>query len=415
MILVGNGFDLAHNFPTRYKEFINWYWTDIGRRLMNSDKLEEEDPLCSFRLHQSVCSSSWRNVPAYYWEDNVSEEEFINRAKADKKLCDFQIKSIFLQEILKAIEDKGWVDIENEYYRLLNRVYIDNPKDINDELRYIKSKLIEYLNEVQGISTVKINPNILSQILEPIHKREIANESLQSWYDMMEERLDYPDNEWDELLKGYNVDPLNPQFTVDLIHRVKKNIIADKNERGIKQIEDENYSRPFFFPDNIMILDFNYTNTTDQYLPKSNRFLINHIHGKLPEPSSIIFGYGDELDDEFKKLVNKNDSECLHYIKSFRYLEALNYRKMLSFVESAPYQLCIMGHSCGTSDRTLLSTLFEHKNCVSIKPYYFCKENGTDNYIDLIQNISRSFNNPRIMRDRVVSKPLCEELGKGKK
>ena len=69
-----------------------------------------------------------------------------------------------------------------------------------------------------------------------------------------------------------------------------------------------------------------------------------------------------------------------------------------------------MGHSCGNSDRTLLNTIFEHDNCVSIKPYYYLKPDGTDNYIDIIQNISRNFNNRKLMRDRVVNKTLCEPL-----
>ena len=79
-------------------------------------------------------------------------------------------------------------------------------------------------------------------------------------------------------------------------------------------------------------------------------------------------------------------------------------------MDSAPYQVCIMGHSCGNSDRTLLNTLFEHKNCLSIKPYYYIKEDGTDNYLDIIQNISRNFTDMKLMRDRVVNKTYCEPL-----
>lgn len=30
IILIGNGFDLAHNLPTRYEDFINWYWDNIA-------------------------------------------------------------------------------------------------------------------------------------------------------------------------------------------------------------------------------------------------------------------------------------------------------------------------------------------------------------------------------------------------
>lgn len=124
----------------------------------------------------------------------------------------------------------------------------------------------------------------------------------------------------------------------------------------------------------------------------------------------IIFGYGDELDADFTRLQNLNDNECLRNVKSIRYLESSNYRNALAFIESEPFQVYIMGHSCGNSDRTLLNTIFEHDNCVSIKPYYYVKPDGTDNYIEIIQNISRNFSNRKLMRDRVVNKTLCEPL-----
>ena len=124
----------------------------------------------------------------------------------------------------------------------------------------------------------------------------------------------------------------------------------------------------------------------------------------------MIFGYGDELDDNFKKLLDSNENECLRNVKSIKYQESDNYRNVLAFIESASFQVCIMGHSCGNSDRTLLNTLFEHKNCISIKPYYYIKENGTDNYLDIIQNISRNFTDMKLMRDRVVNKTYCEPL-----
>lgn len=163
-----------------------------------------------------------------------------------------------------------------------------------------------------------------------------------------------------------------------------------------------------------MLLNFNYTNTADLYIPTDERykhlFYINHIHGDLSNSKSIIFGYGDELDDNYKKIVKLNNNEHLKNIKSIKYLEEDNYRKILEFIESAPYQIYIMGHSCGNSDRTLLNTLFEHKNCISIKPFYYVKENGENNYLDLIQNISRNFTDMKLMRDRVVNKLFCEPI-----
>ena len=100
----------------------------------------------------------------------------------------------------------------------------------------------------------------------------------------------------------------------------------------------------------------------------------------------------------------------MKHIKTCRYLEGDKYRQLLSFINSDAYQVCIMGHSCGLSDKTMLNTLLEHENCVSIKPYYYVNDQGKNNYLDMVQNISRNFTNPKLMRDRVVNKTLCTPM-----
>ena len=166
------------------------------------------------------------------------------------------------------------------------------------------------------------------------------------------------------------------------------------------------------YPSNTMLLNFNYTRTPKRYFENGSKRPIEyvHIHGHLEDPKSVIFGYGDELDKEFPRLKEEYDNECLRHAKSINYLDSDNYRKMLEFIESEPFQVVIMGHSCGTSDRTLLNTIFEHPNCVSIKPYYYINEKGEDNYQELVQNIYRNFTNMKLMRDRVVNKKYCEPL-----
>jgi hypothetical protein len=44
------------------------------------------------------------------------------------------------------------------------------------------------------------------------------------------------------------------------------------------------------------------------------------------------------------------------------------------------------------------------------KPFYYKKPDATDNYSDIIQNISRSFTDMKAMRDKVVNKKQCTEL-----
>ena len=164
----------------------------------------------------------------------------------------------------------------------------------------------------------------------------------------------------------------------------------------------------FTLPDNILLLNFNYTNTANFYIEGSFVAKINHIHGVLATPESVIFGYGDELDSDYEKLKSLNNNDFLQNMKSIKYLESDNYRKLLLFADSAPFQIYIMGHSCGISDRTLLNTLFEHKNCISIKPFYYKISDTEDNYLEIVQNISRNFNSMQTMRDKVVNKTFCK-------
>lgn len=251
-------------------------------------------------------------------------------------------------------------------------------------------------------------PGIRREIFKPFSKEDIAIGAMDQWNEMLKDRLNYRGNEWEHLVVAYNEIYESRGYYADFIERFCK------EHSDVSQLRELDYINElcpgFLLPDNILLLNFNYTSTADLYLPMSDRFQVNHIHGSLSNPQGVIFGYGDEHDDEYQPLMKKNDNEYLRHIKSFRYLEAANYRKMLSFIEMDTYQVCIMGHSCGISDRTLLKTLFEHKNCVSIKPYYHQKDAEKDDYWDIVCNIARNISDPSLMRDRVVIKEHCEPL-----
>jgi len=168
--------------------------------------------------------------------------------------------------------------------------------------------------------------------------------------------------------------------------------------------------------DNILFLVFNYTNTIDEYISYfKNQISQNinsiQIHGELINSKNpIIFGYGDELDEEYIKLENTHNNSFLENIKSIKYLQTPNYRYLLNFIESYAYNVYIMDHSCGMSDRTLLNTIFESDNCKSIKIYYHKREDGTDDHNEKIMNISRNFKDKPSMRSKVIDKTNCEPL-----
>ncbi|MBD5345535.1 MAG: hypothetical protein HDR92_00170 [Bacteroides sp.] len=410
VVLIGNGFDLAHGLPTKYEDFINWYWEQWGKKLRNSSKMVEQDVFCSFALKNTVGLKGWYLVHSHVYKLLPSTEydyiKLVNTIKNDKNICDFKCTSILFLRICNSIETKGWVDIEYEYYDLLCNYIKDSENckftlfELNNHLHFLRSLLIEYLTFLKTSHPQFTNPTVAEKIYSPITKDDICISQSSVFWNYVDSVLQHED-EYRDLLSQYC---FTPRFIDDIIDYIN---IFKKHYEG--PAEYNGYSlNSIFYPKQILLLNFNYTTVADNY--KKRVSIINHIHGIQYSPETIIFGYGDELDDDYKALLNQTDTESLKNIKSIKYLESSNYRKLLQFIESEPYQIYIMGHSCGNSDRTLLNTLFEHKNCVSIKPFYYQKRDGSDNYMEIVQNICRNFTDMKLMRDYVVNKTYCEPL-----
>lgn len=340
LIIIGNGFDLAHGLKTSYKDFINWYWDQRVKALRNYTSRISDDGLCGLSLSRFCQEPNWKE---YINITEESQEDFHFTTKSLQNNVFIDVREYdLLNAIDKKIESKKWVDIENEYYDILKQHYIINDicRSLNNQLHLLQEKLVEYLNSLQGISR---NEDILNLMTDPINAKDIS--------------------------------------------------ICDR-KKVINEIGSERYRQNSWDAESIMILSFNYTKTAKCYT-KPN-FIHNYIHGELSKPNEIIFGYGDEFDKGYNDLRDRNDNELLKNIKTVKYLETGHNKKMLEFIESAPFQVFIMGHSCGNSDRTLLNNIFEHENCVSIKPFYYVKPDGTDTHQELSINITRNFTNTHI-------------------
>ena len=416
IILIGNGFDLAHGLKMSYANFIDWYWNEWGRLLLNSLNFSEEDGLCRFELNYHV-SRIWSRI---VWdcksEGYLSALELfdghvvVDYIKSHPEKCSFSYESPLLEELCKQLEERRWVDIENVFFKHLSNGF-EEPEKVNAELEIIRQRLIDYLVEVMKASSdVEVKNGLRMKMLAPFDKRDIAIGSLEKWREMLEQRVKYYKKEvWHELIPLF-FDGAKSWIQISNVDNFLYNHADEIKENGIVSFEDNKIPIGLLLPDKMMMLNFNYTSIADSYFPSVERFSVNHIHGELSKPESVIFGYGDEIDENYKKISDKNDNEYLKNIKSIKYLESPNYRNLLDFIESDTYQVFIMGHSCGNSDRTLLNTLFEHRNCVSIKPFYHKWDDGTDNYMELVQNISRNFTDMKLMRDRVVNKTFCETI-----
>lgn len=371
LVIIGNGFDIAHGLKTSYMDFINWYWDERVKSFFHNDTTVSEDCLCKLTIIGKK-NSSWKGFAhdnKYFNKDNFSGNEVIDKIRKTPDMFSFEC-SKFFETILQSIETKGWVDIENDYYQLL-KMGADSAnhrytiKELNKQLKFIQDKLVEYLNSLSSVP-----------------QKEELKEEIHFLFDP-----------WDISTTDMNRTLGNLGFVAPNINEIH---------------QDKKKYRQLLKPRKIMLLNFNYTSTVNQYMDYDDT--INYIHGDLEHPEKIIFGYGDELDKDYQELLDRNDNELLNYAKSVKYLETRNYRDLLEFLNSGLFQVVILGHSCGNSDRTLLNTVFEHQNCVSIKPYYHKWDDRRDNYLDIVQNICRNFTDMKLFRDRVVNKEQCKTI-----
>ena len=404
LVLIGNGFDLAHGLDTSYKDFIYWYWKQRILGVYDLMSKISDDGLCTLTILQDTTwHGLWYNNSKLFKE--ATGEDLLSLLSNQKDL--FRINfTPFFYNIHKSIETKKWVDIETEYYELL-KLYSQSEDGLtqiatlNKQLNYLQEKLVEYLRTIE-IPENKIKNDIKQKIYAPFNISDFTSDGKQALKEHVDTGLRQDTKSWDDKLSQYGSRCYTSGYVSS--YREKHNDSVLLNDEVPAEL---------LLPNHIMLLNFNYTKTANMYCKNGSIFSVNQIHGSLDNPSSIIFGYGDELDEGYNKLKNKNDNECLQNMKQIKYMMADNYDRLESFLESEPFQVYLMGHSCGNSDRTLLNMIFEHRNCVSIKPYYYIYDKGGDNYQELAMNISRNFIvDAKLMRNRMVKKPNCVPLTK---
>lgn len=361
LILVGNGFDLAHGLKTSYCDFIKWYLAEALNNFHSSNNFEDE-----------LISIKHRSRGSHYILNGfpTKPEKSIEALRSLQNSPDHSVsyKSDLLRETINKVDELNWVDVELEFFETMikyqsrNQPY--NVKDVitlNNQFKYLKYKLDRYLL-LQQSQNQKLIPdeNILN-----IFREEFK---------------------WRDFDTGFN-EGEGDKFRMDLIK---------KDER-------------LLYPEETLILNFNYTNTLENYIAKLKQFnyhkniSINYIHGLLDTlDHPIIFGFGDEYNSQYKQLEEQYNNDVFEHMKSYWYFKSSNYRELIRYLNSDMFQVFILGHSCGLSDRTMFREIFDHENCKSVKIFYYVKPDGTNDYFDKTVQLGRHFGNNGRMRKKIV-------------
>lgn len=362
LILVGNGFDLAHGLKTSYCNFIRWYLTGCLNSLHHKYKFEDDLLTIS---HQYSGYTIIPNFLPTTEEDSISAIKLIESSRRDWRI---QYKSNLLKTTLEKADKLNWVDIELEYFESLSKCIkndgsFDNKRvtDLNTQFNFLKKKLEEYLIQEE----LKIDEFIPNDRILEIMKLPFR---------------------WRDFDTGFN---------------------GNEGSEFRKIVSERSKNDPF--PASNLILNFNYTNTVQNYKTKLQNTEtyrntnINHIHGQLNKASDpIIFGFGDEFNTKYKEFEEQKNNDVFEHVKSYWYFRSANYRELVRYLNSDMFQVFIMGHSCGLSDRTMFREIFQHENCKSIKIFYYERPDGTNDFHEKTVELGRHFTDKGKMRKKIV-------------
>lgn len=354
MLLVGNGYDLHHSFPTWYINFINTIqflidnydasFTTVGQ-VFGNHKLQEKDGFIKdcYDKHSEVYNRTCLPIAEMNdlisrIKDNMWFKYFSNSVAKEMKWIDFE------KEIMRVLDAfSNFLDHEEAFQAAENQIFFDFsdfPNDVED--RYILSQFNFFFEEAQG-----------------------------SWV-------------------GYSrIMFIKPQYAVERIagstsYYIMKDDIASDLYKALREFANVLRDYLLYFVDNPSkeyvnmgitprfgslpridrIYSFNYTNTVEILYDNS---IIYHIHGNTT--TDIVLGINPDKND----FIETVDTKFLQFKKYFQrvfYKTDIEFIHHINDVRKLPYNndinLYVMGHSLDSTDEDIIKQIFELAKSIRI-------------------------------------------------
>lgn len=376
ILIIGNGFDLAHSLPTTYKDFLDFiklisfkygklfdYNTQYKLEDCNeyikkyADDLFENiinDPNNNLNLNAyDIQKLKYKNI-----FDKLSKE---NREKIDVIMSIYEFSNIYVDKSKKfwinlfmelSYQYENWSDFETIISLIIQHIdYFKNCKNENDDDR---KKFLD--SNLESLSTTilddKRNSNSYKSKIEEMAKNIGGIKAL-------EESLE-------ELIK--------------ILGLYLEQITNKESINKIKFFEELDVDK---------VISFNYTNTYE-YLydtDATSKAEYCFIHGKIQnsEGNNMVLGIDDYLKGEDANLN-------LDFIRFKKYYQRLykktdcNYKNWLE--EKEEKEVHIYGHSLDISDKDILKEIIETEHTNTII-YYHTKSAYDQQIINLIKILGK--------------------------
>ncbi len=380
ILIIGNGFDIYHGFPTKYNDFLNFIQNLNDYYENNKDTIGEitENTIFSVPINQ-LLSVDKNKIDC---NDTIVFDINENNYKILYSKNNFWIKH-FLN--IKNELDENWIDFEKEIGRVLiemkSFVY-DTLMDFltNYQLSVNDERVKPFFDILDVIDTETLKKRGVTDIrdtqLRPDLKHFFAKEdnirSLETSY------LEYFREELDEL-KGYLF-----IYMKDVISKLNTKVCS----KQIRELGDVN------------LLSFNYTDFYPKIYPTVFEGNKQHIHGDL-ENIGIVLGMGN--DERVENRVG-----YLFFQKYFQRMQnkiRFSYKKWIEeliTIDSTPYEAFVAGHSLDDIDMDLLEFFFTKPEIERVTIFYYSQNDYEGKIINLIKHFKKDLLEEMIGSDKVV-------------
>ena len=342
ILVLGNGFDLAHDLPTKYSHFLQFvqlfrdyelYLTGEKRIPSNNQFLANCHEIIK-EIYNSSCDSLYREMLLYTSDNNLLLNHFLNTYQSR---CEFG--------------KDGWVDFEAEIADIVH--LFDEARRISIQMKSEGKKCVLSNNIAD-----RLTPFILYNHTGCINSTELRGKDL--FPEFIEEQAQRINNELNSITR---------LLEIYLLKIASKQRTSSK----LKVISDLHIDK---------ILSFNYTETFQKLYDPDKKAEYCYIHGKINETSSLttcglVLGINEFLDNNlqnqdnafvwfkkfYQRIIKETSSAYIDWLDDNTLLNA-----RLAKIPPTPLDIYFYGHSLDSSDRDVLRRLILHKNA---RIYFF--------------------------------------------
>ncbi|MDE6663110.1 MAG: bacteriophage abortive infection AbiH family protein [Lachnospiraceae bacterium] len=383
ILILGNGFDLAHGLPTKYSHFLEFcqkfemLWNNEknkNNKIIGVDKTQQFERWLSDELIRTFFEPACHNKPIM---------------RSNKGYIDGTLDYYELSEIHALLVDNVWFEYFKELYST-NCMKGENWIDFESEIRFIVKEV-----DQESLSLTKLWDNVIDKAIAPYGNTKL---------NIFKNRLKF-----DKYMQRKG---LNSKYKIT---------IRDFREKAFEDLERLTRVLEFYLaafvekipvreeipeisslnPD--YVINFNYTDTYERIYKKGE---VYHIHGKADvnhsaEDNNMVLGIdeywlGNDRDERtnftiFKKFAQRIQKHTGN--ESYRYLYEMqklfkagehscsdNVDLLKEHPDWVSY-VYVFGHSLDVTDKDILSG-FIGDDSTSVTVY--CKDKGTEG--ELIAN-----------------------------